>query len=302
VDGHADVIDALTQDAIRTLRRDVATILVQLRRYLAEVLARAKMESGRLADDAFNVELATKLGNEYAGILRTLGWEKALGEVLDAFSALAQANDIGVRGKLGRSFSSANLRSLSRVATGSIDRIMLRGEEAGAKLREVLVIAGHTNATISKTLDELAKVAGVTLRQAIVEAETQLMAFARDGLAVESAEAGIDLFFYDGPDDGIIRPFCADLVGKIVTLQDLDDMDNGENQPKPVSRFLGGYRCRHGLDPLSLVDALELVERRGRLAIAPGATLARKILLQGYEGPAEKAFRVSLGKARRKAA
>jgi hypothetical protein len=139
-------------------------------------------------------------------------------------------------------------------------------------------------------IEDLAEVAGVSLRQAVVEAETQLMAFHREGLAVESYEAGIDLFTYDGPDDGITRPFCERFVGRIVTLQDLDEEENGEHQPKPVSRFLGGYRCRHVLSPLPIEEAQEMVAERGARVIGPGMALARKILLQGRAGPAYSAW------------
>ena len=287
---HETLIDNLAQGAVRRLRSDVAQTITNLRAHFAALLARAKTTGGKLEDVARNLELAAKLEVEYSAILRAAGYDGALGELLDTFESVAEANKGYIDEKLGRSYSSANLRSLSRIADGSVDRLLLRGQDAGARLRELLVTAAHTNAPVDETLRALADTAGISLRQAVVEAETQLMAFHREGLAVESYEAGIDLFDYTGPDDGIARPFCERFVGKIVTLQDLDDEENGESQPKPVSRFLGGYRCRHVLSPLALEEAQEMVEQSGVSIIGPGMTLARKILLKGKEGPAYSAW------------
>jgi hypothetical protein len=288
----SDVIDRLTERALAQLRRDLALVLQSLRREIAERVAKFHGSSGLLADDDFNVEMAAKLEAEWSRILKAAGYEGALGNLLDSYEEIAKANGVFIEDRLGRSFSSANLRALGRVASGGVDRLLLRGEAAGERLREILVVGGHTNARLDDVLRKLAEAADLSMRQAVVEAETQLMAFHRDGIAVESFEAGIDLFTYDGPDDGITRPFCGPLVGKIVTAQDLDGMDNG-TQPKPVSRFLGGFRCRHSLSPLSLEEALEMVEAHGASIIGPECRLARQILLKGKEGPAARAFRLA---------
>jgi hypothetical protein len=293
VASQGDIIDRLTQSAVSRLRVDLGTVIQRLRMTFASLLAKAHTEGGKLTEDDFNLELAAKLEADFSKTLEAVGYNGALGRLLDTYEEIAAANKTFIADNLGRSFSAANLRSLSRLATDSVDVLLLRGEEAGAKLRAILVTGAHTNAPIADLVTELADRADITFRQALVEAETQLMAFHRDGLAVESFEAGIDLYVYDGPDDGIVRDFCAPLVGKIITLPDLDGMEN--DGPQPVSRFLGGFRCRHSLSPISLEEAQDMVERRGAGAIAPGCPLARRILLKGQEGPAAKAFRKRVG-------
>ncbi len=288
---HADDIDTLAQDAVEQLRKDVAAIIVRLRAEFARRLARAHVEQGGVAGDDFNLELAAKLEADWSGILEDVGYDGALGELLTTYEEIADANGVFIEDRLGRSFSRANLRALGRVASGGVDRLIQRGEAAGERLREIIVVAGHSNARVEDVLRKLADAASLSLGQAVIEAQTLLMAFHRDGIAVESFDAGIDLFTYDGPDDGVIRPFCSRFVGLIVTAQDLDEEDNGD-QPKPVSRFLGGWRCRHSLSPISLEEAQAMVEEQGTQAIAPGMTLARQILLRGKEGPAARAFRL----------
>lgn len=290
---HADVIDALTGAALSQFRADLRTILQRVRGVLQAELKKAHVDAGKLKTDSFNAELAAKLEARFSAILRDAGYDGAIGELLDTFEKVQAANQVFLKDRLGESLSAADTRALKRISDGTAKRLLLRGGEAGAKLREILVVGANTNAPIADLLDELAAAAGVELQKAVVEAQTQLMGFQRDALATQAEEAGVDLYTYEGPggpDDLITRPFCAPLVGRIVTLPDLDAMDNGDGQPKPVSRFLGGYRCRHGLAPLSLEEGLAMVEREGPGVIAPGARLARKILLQGKEGPAHAAW------------
>jgi hypothetical protein len=287
---HADVIDTLAQSAVAAFRADLQTVVLRLRKYFASIVAKAHEESGLLVADDFNLELAAKLEAEYSAVLKRLGYDAALGDLLDAYERIAKANGTFIADRLGASFSSPNLKALARLAEGSVDHLLLRGGDAGARLREVLVVGGNSNAPVTDVLEQLAASAEVTLNQAVVEAQTQLMAFHRDSLATESQDAGIDLFTYDGPEDGITRPFCDPFVGKIVTLQDLDEMDNGDNQPKPVSRFLGGYRCRHSLSPLSLEEAQDMYANGGRSVIGPGCRLALRIVTGKEEGPAHAAW------------
>lgn len=297
---HADVIDTLAQSAVVAFRADVQTIVVRLRAYFAELAGRAHTKDGKLTADGFNLELAAKLEAGYSAVLKRLGYDAALGDLLDTYEKIAEANGVFIEDQLGASFSSPNLKALARLAEGSVDSLLLRGGAAGSKLRDILVVGANSNAPIAELVQELADSAAVTLNQAVVEAQTQLMAFHRDSIATESQDAGIDLYTYDGPEDGITRPFCDPLVGKIVTLQDLDEMDNGDSSPKPVSRYLGGYRCRHSLSPVSLEEAQALYADAGRSAIGPGCALAMRIVTGKQEGPAAAAFMArNLGEMKR---
>jgi hypothetical protein len=50
------------------------------------------------------------------------------------------------------------------------------------------------------------------------------------------------------------RPFCIEILkqskaGKRWTIKQLDALDNGPKQPKPVSKCRGGWRCHHDIEP-----------------------------------------------------
>lgn len=293
----ANEVDQLAQAAIARLKLDLEVVVTRLRAYLADRLRRtAHLDAeGRLVSDDWNAELAAKLEAEWSGILRDLGYDGALHALLDSFEAVAAATGVQLQDRLGASLSGASQQSMAAFVDGTVDRLLLRRGEAGARLREVLLLGAQTNVPLDREIEDLADAAGVTLRQAVVEAETQLMGFHRDALATHADGAGIDLYVYDGPDDGVMRPFCALLVGRIVTLQDLDAMENGDSQPKPVSRYLGGWRCRHSLSPITVGEGLDMVRQQGESIIGPECPLARRILLAGEAGPAQAVFTSGLG-------
>jgi hypothetical protein len=81
------------------------------------------------------------------------------------------------------------------------------------------------------------------------EINTGLMAFNRVVHAEKAKKAGMDKFLYIGPEDDITRPFCQDYVGKILTADEIAELDNG--QGLPVEIYGGGYNCRHHWRPIS---------------------------------------------------
>lgn len=292
---YSEDVDRLTTAAVKRLRADLALVVTRLRATLEERLKKAHVDGkGRLVSDDWNAELAAKLEAEFSRLLAVAGYDGALGRLQTTFEEVQAASGAWIEDRLSRSMSGAAERTLTRLVDGTLEALLLRKDSAAERLREAVVVGLKTNAQIPDLLDQLAEEAGLELRQAIVEVDTQLLGLHRDATATESQAAGIDLFTYEGPDDGITRPFCAPMVGKITTLQDLDGMDPGPSQPRPVSRFLGGYRCRHSLAPISLEDAQAMVEEEGARAIAPESPLARSILLKGKEGPAAKAYRQRL--------
>ncbi len=295
---YADQVDALTTAAVRQLRADLALVIRRLRAELARRLERAHVgEDGRLISDDWNAELAAKLEADLSRLLEAAGYDGAIGRLRTTFAAVQEASAAWIEDRLSGSMSRSAERTLTKLVDGTLQELLLRKDSAAERLRRAVVVGLKSNAQIPDLLDDLAEEAGLELRQAIVEVDTQLMGLHRDATATESQAAGIDLYTYEGPDDGITRPFCAPLVGRITTLQDLDAMDPGPSQPRPVSRFLGGWRCRHSLAPLSLEDGLAMVEEHGARIIAPESPLARSILLRRQEGPAAKAFRQRLAES-----
>jgi hypothetical protein len=62
----------------------------------------------------------------------------------------------------------------------------------------------------------------------------------------KNIEAGVKYFKYAGPPAD--REFCSHLLGNILSLNDIQSLDNG--QGLPVLYYKGGYNCRHRWVPV----------------------------------------------------
>lgn len=98
----------------------------------------------------------------------------------------------------------------------------------------------------------------VSVAQASGLAETGISGFIRSvnmrgyDIIAEQNPSFTFRFKYFGPKDSRNRPFCAEQEtlskqGVTRTKEEWDALDNGKGQPKPVSIWLGGFRCRHVL-------------------------------------------------------
>lgn len=97
-------------------------------------------------------------------------------------------------------------------------------------------------------------------RHVKTELNTAGMAFQRLTHIKKAEKAGITKFLYVGPDDERTRPFCAEHVDRVYSLEEIRAMDNG--QGLPVEVYGGGYNCRHHWRPISDELADEIMTER----------------------------------------
>jgi hypothetical protein len=92
----------------------------------------------------------------------------------------------------------------------------------------------------------------------LTEVKTKIASYGRQVTAAVGESAGLDLYLYTGPRDGITRMFCKPLINKVVTEAQMARLDNGQGLPVKLSG--GGYNCRHSWSPVSqgFVDAAGL--------------------------------------------
>ena len=92
----------------------------------------------------------------------------------------------------------------------------------------------------------------------LTEVKTKIASYGRQVTAAVGESAGLDLYLYTGPRDGITRAFCKPLINKVVNEQQMARLDNGPGLPVKLSG--GGYNCRHSWSPVSqgFVDAAGL--------------------------------------------
>lgn len=124
---------------------------------------------------------------------------------------------------------------------------------ASAKRQALFSVAGLSAKDLASTL---ATAFQKTVGQSSALAETAQVAFYRtvsdkSFRVIEEDLPGFEIRYeYDGPLDKLNRPVCRhwreqSIAGKRWTRKEIDELDNGPGQPKPVFIFCGGVRCRH---------------------------------------------------------
>jgi hypothetical protein len=109
------------------------------------------------------------------------------------------------------------------------------------------VIVGSSKPVLDQMRIAFEKSVGVGTTQA----RTKIAEFGRSINALNADEAGLENFIYVGPKDGITRPFCRKLVGKVLSKKQIIKLDNGQPSSGPPLTAGGGYNCRHSWAPVS---------------------------------------------------
>lgn len=125
---------------------------------------------------------------------------------------------------------------------GSIDRIT-------NSMNRYRFDRGKSEFTLREELmDTLRKDANAGMNHANSVAQTSMATIDRELRRVQALEAGVEHGLYSGPFDGVIRPFCNDWLGQVMSWEFWDSLSN--NMPpglfdNPVSKYGGGINCRH---------------------------------------------------------
>ena len=84
---------------------------------------------------------------------------------------------------------------------------------------------------------------------------TQLAAFQRTVSLQKAEDLGLNYFLYAGGLIKTSREFCIERAGKVFSVAEAKNWDNG--QDLPVIPYLGGYNCRHTMVFMDLEKAKE---------------------------------------------
>jgi len=122
------------------------------------------------------------------------------------------------------------------------------------------VIGSRSRVDIAKTVSGL--LVGVKDRRgrpmsshAKTIAQDAVMNFARSYHTQKAEELDLTWFLYVGTTILDSRPFCVARAGKVFSSKDVEEWEGmtwaGKNPNLPVKVALGGYNCRHHLQPMS---------------------------------------------------
>lgn len=118
-----------------------------------------------------------------------------------------------------------------------------QGDVVAASLWRSLVQGLFSNRPVVDVVQDLADALDMTEREVRTLYDTTVSTYMRQTEAVLAGDDPTQPFFYSGPIDALLRPFCLKHVGKVYTRKAIDKMDNG--QLPNVFLTGGGYNCRH---------------------------------------------------------
>ena len=240
---HFDALDTLAD----THQKRLAESLVTLENRIADLVATAPLQDGKL----FDLEWAVNARNE----LRQAINEDYLTEVdsiirdydqvaVDAATMLGEYGDIV---------------QLDQDVIGQLQQMTFQGfEDLGAEHLDIISKQVYestlTGATFANSVNAVREVVGKDMaRYASQQVHDSLMQFDRAVNTKIALDSGATRFKYRGSDDEKTRTFCRKHVDKIYTVDEINEIWQGEWAGKSSSNAFataGGYNCRHRFRPV----------------------------------------------------
>jgi hypothetical protein len=240
---HFDALDTLAD----THQKKLAESLVTLENRIADLVATAPLQDGKL----FDLEWAVNARNE----LRQAINEDYLTEVdsiirdydqvaVDAATMLGEYGDIV---------------QLDQDVIGQLQQMTFQGfEDLGAEHLDIISKQVYestlTGATFANSVNAVREVVGKDMaRYASQQVHDSLMQFDRAVNTKIALDSGAEKFKYRGSDDSKTRSFCARHVDKVYTIDEINEIWQGEWAGKSSSNAFataGGYNCRHRFRPV----------------------------------------------------
>ena len=263
----AKLQDTLTEGFVRELDAALADLNRQIRRLVLSL----ETKGGRLVSTQANLGRALRLRTEIRQAMTAAGFadlatssvdeslDKLASSVLKGKSIAAEAARLTpVQVDTLAAYKSLHLADLMELADDSataLQRTLLNGVMGSRNLADLL---DDTEAMLlgerARRLKAGRRPTRMSLRQeARTIYDTALGTYGRQVQQIGTTGEPDELFFYSGPADRAMRPFCRERVGKVFARGQISEMTNG--QIPNVMLTCGGWNCRHQLVAISDLDA-----------------------------------------------
>lgn len=240
---HFDALDALAD----THQKKLAESLVTLENRIADLVATAPLQDGKLFDLEWAVnarnELRQAISEDYLTQVDSIirDYDKV---AVDAATMLSEYGDIA---------------QLDGGVVSQLQKMTYQGfEDLGAEHLDIISKQVYestlTGATFANSVNAVREaVGGDMARYASQQVHDSLMQFDRAVNTKIALDSGAEKFKYRGSDDSKTRTFCAKHVDKVYTIDEINEIWQGEWAGKSSSNAFataGGYNCRHRFRPV----------------------------------------------------
>lgn len=211
-------------------------------------------DDGLIRGTVENSNIIEQIERDIDVILEENGLPEAKDEILDSYKQRLDTVDnlideAGIEGASGIDFES--LPEIQQEINKFTDSLDDATPEVAQIVRNEMnqfrnTVDGGGAVSFSDFRQTLITKAGIMPRYAGTVGNTQLMSLDRTARIAQADKAGIKKMKYMGVLDGLTRPFCRDMVGEVKSIEDWRNMQNNVD-PQPVSKYCGGWNCRHRL-------------------------------------------------------
>jgi hypothetical protein len=238
------------------LGRSYAVELARVKRDLERELRRLLLEAtkGKRTPIAL-ASRALGLRRELRQMLEAAGYDQlaaaGTGRGLDRMALAVERTRLAAQVAKFTSRDAARIQALKELAR--LD-LLAQGDEVATAVWRSVVQGVYSQRKPSEILDDLATVLDKTLAEASTLYDTSVSVFGRQIELLKATGEDDERFVFAGPVDNKTRPFCLRHVGRVYTLAEIEQLDNGQTG----STFLtaGGYNCRHHWVALSKFSEL----------------------------------------------
>lgn len=145
-------------------------------------------------------------------------------------------------------FTDVSAKTLQMIKDRDLQVFMDLSETQATNMQRVLLNYSFGVSDRQAAFDELNSITSDLSNTSSLAVDTAISGFEQQVSNMLATDSGIEYFEYVGPDDNITRPFCAEHLGEVKTLEEWSKLDNGTDLP--VEIYCGGYRCRHTLESI----------------------------------------------------
>mgnify|MGYP001565401785 CR=1 FL=1 len=247
------------------------------RRLLKEIiffLGKLQEDDSAVITNKMNLELALRLEDIISLKMKSLGYDESLLKLSQESKEIISK----LRAENVKSGLSDTLAEDAVLQIKALDKVILEKdvrflpEKLSSSISQI--VYGGVLGTLShnEIIDRVEQEIQIRFDQAVTLVEQYQHALRNTITISQAKESGIEHYLYAGVDDSLTRPFCKRMVDKIWTLEELDSLGDSDlrgRQPLPVSVHLGGFNCRHYLEPLDEETAQVMLQageaRRGKV-------------------------------------
>lgn len=253
----ARLVDELTDTFASELAQVLKLLSARIRRWAAQL----DTSEGRISRTRVNLTLALQVRQVIVQTLREAGYHGLVAAATDtALDRLASTIlRSGTEGAMLAGWAGLDVDVLVALKDTRFAQLLAQGEHIQATLWRV-VLDGIVGARpVVDLVDDVEDALEISHAQARNVYDTAVSTFSREVEQMHATNEADEAFFYVGPVDRKMRPFCKERAGQVYTREQIDQMDNGQ-LPNPLITG-GGYNCRHMFKRVSPLDQelLELV-------------------------------------------